>query len=65
MIGVSNEKVDAVIDVIRSKCDHRKRMVVSPTVVGNVESSMDPFPVEVDVGGATVFVVDVDKFERI
>ena len=65
MVGVSDEKVEAVVDVIRSKCDRRKRMVVNPNVMGNIESSMAPFPVEIDVGGATIFVLDVDRFEKI
>ncbi len=65
MVGVSDEKVQAVVDVIRSKCDRRKRMVVNPNVMGNIESSMDPFPVEIDVGGATIFVLDIDRFEKI
>ena len=65
MVGVSDEKVQAVVDVIRSKCDRRKRMVVNLNVMGSMESGMDPFPVEIDVGGATIFVVDVDRFEKI
>ena len=40
-------------------------MVVNPNVMGSMESGMDPFPVEIDVGGATIFVVDVDRFEKI
>ena len=65
MVGVSDEKVEAVVDVIRAKCDRRKRMVVNPNVMGNIESSLDSFPVEIDVGGATIFVLDVDRFEKI
>ena len=65
MVGVSDEKVQAVVDVIRSKCDRRKRMVVNPNVMGSMEGGTDPFPVEIDVGGATVFVLNVDQFENI
>ena len=65
MVGVSDEKVQAVVDVIRTKSERRKRMVVNPNVMGNIESGIDPFPVEIDVGGATIFVLDVDRFEKI
>ncbi len=65
MVGVSDENAEAVIDVIRTKCERRKRMVVNPNVMGNIESSLDSFPIEIDVGGATVFVLDVDRFEKI
>lgn len=65
MIGVDNEQVQPVVDIIRTKCERRKRMVVNPNVMASIENGMDPFPVEIDVGGATIFVVDVDRFEKV
>ncbi len=65
MVGVNDDQVEAVMEVIRVKCERRKRMIVQPGVVGAIESGMNSFPVEIDVGGATVFVVDVDRFEKI
>lgn len=65
LIGVSEENVDKVIDTIKNTCKSRKQMVNPITPVGQSTDAYMPFPVEVTVGGATIFVVDVENFERI
>ncbi|GAC1654668.1 MAG: cyclic-di-AMP receptor [Candidatus Dormibacteraceae bacterium] len=65
MIGVDDDKVDAAIEVIRENCRERSRyMTPMPPMVEPGEFFM-PYPVEVQVGGATVFVVNVDRFEKL
>ncbi len=65
MIGVDDDRVDAALDVIRENCRERSRyMTPMPPMVEPGEFFM-PYPVEVQVGGATVFVVDVLRFEKI
>jgi Uncharacterized protein conserved in bacteria len=62
--GVEDDKVDDAINVIKKECETRKQVVVtsSPMVgIGNYTS----IPVTVDVGGATIFVMDIEKFEKI
>ncbi len=58
---VENHRVDDVIAIIRQK-SHRRRQFV-PT--GAPLDSGISFPVEVEVGGATVFVTDVERFEKL
>ncbi len=58
---VENHRVDEVIEIIRQKSHRRKQFV--PTNVP-LDSGMS-FPVEVEVGGATVFVTDVERFEKL
>lgn len=63
LIGVEEDRVQDVIDTIRSQ-SHSRRQVIPPTVeMGN--GYYTGTPVEITVGGATVFVVDVDRFERL
>ncbi|MCL2508330.1 MAG: cyclic-di-AMP receptor [Oscillospiraceae bacterium] len=63
LIGVEEEKLDSLIDVMRRFSQSRKQMIqASPVYQGEFLMSM---PVEVNVGGATVFVVDVDKFFKL
>lgn len=63
LIGVQEEKVSQVIEIIREHSHSRKQMIPATNEIGmNYMSSM---PVEVTVGGATVFVVDVEHFERL
>ena len=63
LIGVAEEKVQAVIDIIHEHSHSRKQLIPATTDVGM--NYMPAMPVEVTVGGATVFVVDVDRFERL
>lgn len=64
LIGVEKEKVDLVIDVIKNTCETRKGIVSTPTPVSEPTGVYIPYPMEVQVGGATIFVVDVDKFVK-
>lgn len=62
MIGVDEEKVQDVIDIIKAGSTSRKQMIPTSTEVGF--GYFPTMPVEVTVGGATIFVVDVERFER-
>lgn len=65
IIGVEAEKVQKVIDVVEDICKKRKQIITTPTpITGNVDMYMS-YPIEVEVGGATIFVVDVDQFIKI
>lgn len=65
MIGVEEEQVNTLIDLIKDVCKKRNEVVASPTpLTGNPGIYMQ-YPIEVEVGGATVFVLDVDQFVRI
>ncbi|MDF2883814.1 MAG: hypothetical protein K0R54_4378 [Clostridiaceae bacterium] len=65
LIGVDEDKVDKVLADIEEICKTRKQVVTSPSPVAGSTGVYVPYPVEVEVGGATVFVVDVDKFIKI
>ncbi|WP_027623573.1 cyclic-di-AMP receptor [Clostridium lundense] len=65
MIGVEEEKVDKVIGTIEEICKTRKQVVTAPSPIAGSTGIYVPYPVEVEVGGATVFVLDVDKFVKI
>ena len=63
LIGVKDDQVQAAIDAIRERSHSRKQMV--PTITEMSYGFMPVMPVEVTVGGATIFVVDVEWFERL
>lgn len=60
LICVENERLDKCIEVIRDHCQKRKKLVAAPALHGSFAS----YPVEVNIGGATVFVTDVERFEK-
>lgn len=63
LICTDDDKVDNVIKVIEDKSRKRKQFVPSAAAYG--AGSYTPFPVEVSVGGATIFVTDVERFEKV
>lgn len=64
MAGVPDKDVERVLDIIRDHCHARTEQVSPlPPVIEPGEVYM-PYPVEVEVGGATVFVLDVCRFEK-
>ena len=64
LIGVEDAQMDAVLSIIRENCQSRKQFVNPlPPIMEPGELYM-PAPVEIEVGGATVFVLDVERFER-
>lgn len=65
LIGVEKEKVEEVLDIIREICKTRKGVVSPPSPVVGATGVYVPSPIEITIGGATVFVIDVDKFEKI
>jgi len=63
--GVEEERVDELIEIIEKKCKSRKQITsVNPTHVNSTEGYV-PYPVEVTVGGATIFVLSVDEFKKV
>lgn len=64
MIGIDDERVPEVIKVIKANCQVREQLVTPVSPMGGTTDSYIPFPVEVEVGGAAVFVVPVERFEH-
>ena len=64
IIGTEEEKVDQVIGIIKEQCGPRKQIVVNPVPIAGV-GNYTSYPVSVDVGGATIFVMDVERSEKI
>jgi uncharacterized protein YaaQ len=65
LIGVDDDRVDQVKQLIRENCRERSRFLTPmPPMVEPGEFFM-PYPVEVQVGGATLFVLPVEQFEKL
>jgi len=64
LVGVDEEKLDAVIDIIKSKSKSRKQVINSSVAPNGMTGMFIPYPVEVMIGGATIFVTNVERFEK-
>lgn len=65
LVGVEDEKVENALGVIERICKSRKQVATTPAPVSGTTGMYVPFPVEVTVGGATIFVMDVEQFRKI
>ncbi len=67
LIGTEDEQVPALLELIRQNCHARRRyMNASPMSVESVGMPMvTAAPIEVEVGGAAVFIMPVHHFTRL
>ena len=64
LIGTQEEKVDEAISIINSICKNREQVISAPIPAGYSETSFTSYPIAINIGGATVFVVNVERFEK-
>ncbi len=65
LIGVDDDDVDVVMGLVKDSCKTREQYVSLPPPDVMPAGTFIPNPVRVSVGGAVVFVVDVERFERL
>jgi uncharacterized protein YaaQ len=62
--GIEAEKVEEVLEIVRENCHTRTRYVSPLAPLTEPSEFYIPEPVELEVGGATVFVLDVERYEK-
>ncbi|KMY48139.1 cyclic-di-AMP receptor [Peribacillus loiseleuriae] len=62
MIGTDDYRVDKALEVIKKNCQSREQLVAPVSPMGGNADSYVPYPVEIQVGGATVFVLPIEQF---
>lgn len=65
LLGVDDGQANEVVSIIKRTCQSREQLVTPLTPVGGPVDSYVPYPVEVMVGGAAVFVLAVERFEKV
>ena len=63
MVGVEDSKVDHVIGIIADHSKKRKKII--PNSVINEYGMLATSPIEVTVGGATIFTLNVEEFHKL
>ena len=63
LCGTEDEKVDKALEIIAEHSRRRMETVPSTTTYGLGMTT--PIPLEVSVGGATVFVLNIERFEKL
>ncbi len=62
LIGVEDDEVDSVLAIIRSTCVRRKKLL--PHTTSELPTAIN-LPIEIEAGGAIVFVVDVHDYYKL
>ena len=63
MTGVENEKIEEALKIIEENSKARSQYATLPSSCGAMHGFILA-PIEVKVGGATVFVLDVEQFHK-
>ncbi len=61
--GVEDEQVDQVLELIGKNARKRTQIIHDTSSVGTFNTMA--MPLEITVGGATVFVLNVERFEKL
>lgn len=64
LVGVPEKRVEEVISIVKEVCQSRKQTFTTPIPPTGSASVFIPYPIDVMVGGATIFVLDIDRFEK-
>ena len=65
LVGVEDDKLQAALGIVEKVCKSRKQIATSPAPISGTTGVYVPYPIEVTVGGATIFVLDVEQFTKI
>jgi uncharacterized protein YaaQ len=64
LIGVEESHIDDLLEIVKRDC--KKRKAVTSISSSHISSGVYPsMPLQINVGGATIFQIDVDQFYRI
>ena len=63
IVGTEDDKVDKAIELIGA--ESKKRTEIVPSTASYDIGRYASFPVEVQVGGATIFILDVEQFIKL
>lgn len=64
LIGTEEENVSMVMSIIEKNCGRRTQVTMSDPTFDHMLEYDFRYPINIDVGGATVFVVDIDQFKK-
>ncbi len=64
LIGTEEIRINKLLEIIKDNCQSREQLVAPISPMGGNADSYVPYPVEIQVGGATVFVLPIEQFHQ-
>ncbi|MCL2741701.1 MAG: cyclic-di-AMP receptor [Oscillospiraceae bacterium] len=65
LIGLSEDRLDEAVAIISEHSKSRKKVIDSSITPSNVGGVFMPYPIEIVVGGATMFIIRMDGFHKV
>ncbi len=67
LLGVNDEQVEEVCEIIKQHAGRRPQIMYTPPAPsnGSVYNTVSSVPVNVEVGGSTIFILPVDDFRKV
>ncbi len=65
LVGTEEKNIEKVIEIIKTNCQARTEQIASIPQTTEPGGFIPPESAEITVGGATIFVIDVEQFKRI
>ena len=65
LVATEEDKVDEALSIIGETFKSRRRMIASEKLPGSFGSFNMAMPVEVNIGGATVFILNIEQFHKL
>lgn len=65
LLGIDEDQVEDVLEIVRTHCQRRYEWANPPPIGPGLDDFLLVQPIEVEVGGATIFIQDVEEFVRL
>jgi uncharacterized protein YaaQ len=63
--GVPEERLPDFVNIIERKCRSRRQIASVNAMNSNNSEGFTPYPLEVTVGGANVFILNIEEFRKV
>ena len=64
LVGVEDDQLQSAMGIVEKVCKSRRQVTTAPSPITGTTGVYVPYPIEVTVGGATTFVLDVEQFVK-
>lgn len=64
-LGVEEEAIEEVITIVREQCHQREQYINPAPYAPSAPGTYIPYPMKVEIGGAMIFVLPIDRWERV
>lgn len=65
LMGIEEERIPEVINIMEKYSSKRQQIISNTPASTFISEAFSSPPIKVTVGGATIFVVDVDRFYKL